>query len=61
MKTTRSIEKTVSEPIEEYERLMSGAPIQNIRTEWFEVGDMIKKCTVYEEYTPVRTSDNSGE
>lgn len=50
-------EKKSRDFIEEYKVLMTKAPIvSGLKLEWSQPGDKIEKYTVYEEYTPVKTS-----
>jgi hypothetical protein len=52
--------KTSNEKLEkEYEDLFRVPYEVIIKTEWVNKGDVFKKFSLYEEYTPVKTSGNT--
>lgn len=57
----KSTKKTEKQFIDNYNRLMSTNTLKNVIIhEWSEKGDHIEKFTMYENYTPVKTSSGTG-
>lgn len=61
MKTAKfNQEKKDQDFIKEYKNLMTKAPVvSSLKLEWSQPGDKIEIFTVYEEYTPVKTSSET--
>ncbi|MEZ4858679.1 MAG: hypothetical protein R2781_07700 [Flavobacteriaceae bacterium] len=54
-----TIKKITDKEIAEYQNLMNSYGSFSIPTEWSKEGDTIQKYSLYEEYTPVKTSGNT--
>jgi len=60
-KAKKSLKKVEERFIEEYNELMTNSTFKiGINQEWSERGDRIEKFTMYENYTPVKTSGGTG-
>lgn len=60
-KTDKPSKKTKKKFVEEYNELMSNSTFKmGMYHEWSEKGDHIEKFTMYENYTPVKTSSGTG-
>jgi hypothetical protein len=60
-KAKKISKETEKKLIEEYDRLMSTGTFKTgTAQEWSEKGDQIEKFTIYENYTPVKTSSGTG-
>ncbi|HBH06381.1 MAG TPA: hypothetical protein DDX92_07240 [Flavobacteriales bacterium] len=60
-KAKKSPKKTDKQFIKEYNELMSTPSFNtDLTRQWSESGDQIQKFTMYENYTPVKTSSGSG-